>query len=68
MVILFRVTGKQIQKERKARGLSIRELARLSGVSASAISYLERGVYAARGKTLRALLGALKKVPKLPEL
>jgi transcriptional regulator with XRE-family HTH domain len=62
------LTGKQLQRERKARGLSIRELAKLSGVSASAISYLERGTYSARGATLRKLLGALKKAPKLPEL
>ena len=46
----------------------MRELAKLSGVSASAISYLERGVYSARGKTLRALLTALSKTEKLPKL
>lgn len=60
--------GKRLKQERVARGLSIRELARLSGVSASAISFIEREIYNARGTTLRALLTALQKAPKLPSL
>lgn len=66
--MLLDVTGKRLRKERIARGLSMRELAKLSGVSPSAISFIEREVYNARGKTLRALLTALKKTEKLPEL
>ncbi len=62
------MTGKRLKRERIARGLSIRELAKLSKVSASTISYYERGARGVYGRTLRALILALKKSPMLPEL
>lgn len=62
------MTGKRLKRERIARGLSIRDLAKRSKVSASAISYYERGLRNVYGKTLRALLLALMEVDKLPKL
>ena len=58
----------KIAKAREARGLSLRELARLARISAGTIRNIENGVYRPRGSTLRKVLEALNKVPKLPKL
>lgn len=58
----------EIVKAREARGLSLRELARLARVSVGTIHNIEKGLYRPRGSTLRKVLEALRKVPKLPRL
>lgn len=58
----------RISRARKARGLSMRELARLSGVSVATIHNLEAGKSRPYGRTLRKILKALEKVSKLPRI
>jgi predicted transcriptional regulator len=46
----------------------MQELARRAKVSPATIHNLERGKYQPRGVTLRKILGALQRSPKLPAL
>jgi transcriptional regulator with XRE-family HTH domain len=52
-------TGRRLQLLRKRSSLSIRELAARSGVTASMISYVERGKHSISLTTLQKLLSAL---------
>jgi len=63
-----RTDGQSISKARIERGLSRRELARRARVSVATVHNLETGKYQPRGTTLRKVLAALQKAPKLPEL
>ena len=54
-----RRTGRAVKRRREAAGLSLRELAGRSGVSASMISDIERGVKSPTVATLMRLAGAL---------
>jgi predicted transcriptional regulator len=62
------VNKKQIARARKERGLSMQELARKAKVSPATIHNLETGRFRPRGATLRKILEALQKVPKLPRI
>jgi predicted transcriptional regulator len=62
------VNARKIAKARKERGLSMQELARKAKVSPATIHNLETGKFHPRGATLRKILEALQKSPKLPEL
>lgn len=53
------VLGQRLRAARESRGLGIRELAGLSGVSASSISQIERGNTSPKVATLSALARAL---------
>lgn len=52
-------SGKVIKSCRTARGLSMRELSRRSGISAAQISCLERGKYEPHFITFRRLMEAM---------
>lgn len=58
----------KIKRLRGERGLSQRELGSLSGVHHVSIARLETEEQIPRGATLRKLLIALEKAPKLPNL
>jgi hypothetical protein len=58
----------RIRKAREARGLSRQELADKAGVALRTVFNLESGERQPRGKTLRKLLEALERTPKLPEV
>jgi len=60
------VNARRIAKARKDRGLSMQELARKAKVSPATIHNLETGKSHPRGATLRKILEALQRVPKLP--
>lgn len=53
------LTGEEIRQRRKSRGLSITQLANLSGVSQPYISQIESGERVATAKTLNKLLEVL---------
>lgn len=53
---------------REERGLSRRELARRARVSVGTIHNIETGKFRPRGTTLRKVLAALRRAPKLPEV
>jgi len=55
--------GAFIRQQRGLAKLSLRHLARLSGVSDSYLSQVERGLYRPSADVLRALAGALKLPP-----
>ncbi len=59
------VDGGKLRELRKERALSQRELSRMSGVSADAISLFERGERDALGRTIRKLAEALGVEPKV---
>ena len=52
--------GMQLRKLREERKISMRELARLSGLSANALSMIERGLTSPSVSTLNKLAGALE--------
>lgn len=52
--------GGRIRKTREARGLSLHELARLSGISAPALSLIETGKRDLRVTSLYRIAGALR--------
>lgn len=56
--ILVRV-GAEIRRQRQANGLSLHELARLSGISGSALSLIETGKRDARLSTLDRIARSL---------
>ena len=53
------LTGEEIRQRRKSRGLSISQLAKVSGVSQPYISQIENGDRVASVKTLNKLVNAL---------
>lgn len=52
--------GAELRQVREGRGLGIRELARLAGLSYEAVSAIERGVRYPSLQTLERLAGALR--------
>ena len=60
--------AKRIRKAREMRGLSRQKLAKLSRVAERTLYNLEHGKKKPHGTTLRKILAALRKIPKLPEI
>lgn len=60
--------GVRIRKARLERGLSAVELAKKAKVARTTILGIESGRRLARPTTLRKILLALEKTPKLPEI
>jgi transcriptional regulator with XRE-family HTH domain len=58
--------GRRIARAREERGLSRRELARRAKVSVATVHNVETRKVRPRGSTLRKILGALQRTPKLP--
>jgi transcriptional regulator with XRE-family HTH domain len=54
-----REVGAAIRRRREARGLSCHQLARLTGIDASMLSKVERGVVETTLERYRAIAGAL---------
>lgn len=52
--------GKRLRAQRKAEGLSLNELSRLSGSTASTLSHIERGTRDVKLSTLVTLAEALR--------
>lgn len=52
--------GKRLRQRRKAEGLSLNELSRLSGSTVSTLSHVERGTRDVKLSTLVTLAGALR--------
>ena len=57
-----------MREERTRRGLSMRRLSKLAGVSVATISHWERGLFQPQQETMRKVVVALSKVPPLPKL
>lgn len=55
--------GAQIRRLREAHGLNLHELARLCGISASALSLIETGKRDLRVSSLLRIAGALRTAP-----
>ena len=60
--------GERIRKGRLARGLTAEELAKKAKVDRSTIYRIERQKTAPHPTTLRRILEALEKAPKLPDI
>jgi len=60
--------GERIRRARLARGLTAGELAKKAKVDRSTVYGIERGKRTAHPPTLRKILEALEKTPKLPEI
>lgn len=60
--------GERIHRARLERGLPAGELARKAKVALTTIYGIESGLRQPRPTTLRKILQALEKIPKLPEI
>jgi transcriptional regulator with XRE-family HTH domain len=60
--------GERIRRARLERGLPAEELAKKAGVARATIYGIESGHRKPRPTTLRKVLQALEKIPKLPEI
>ena len=60
--------GERIRRARLERGLAVLELAKSAGVDRVTIYRIESGESHPRGATVRKILLALEKAPKLPEI
>lgn len=56
--------GRIIRQRRAIRGMSLQQVADLSGISVGQLSGVERGLYPARLETLRRICAALKMPPR----
>lgn len=54
-----RAVGRAVRRERKRRGLGLRDLAPRARMSVQALNYIERGVVEARVSTLVRIAAAL---------
>ena len=60
--------ARRVRKAREERGLSRQNLAKLSRVAERTLYNLENAKKKPHGSTLRKILDALKRVPKLPDI